>query len=406
MTRSRARGSRDHSVRATAALIRQQMLTGILEGPIPAGVWSRGSQRGSRRREQFSVGRRDWIGILQLGGARMDRCVTGTLRGIWTCCLAFGIGSGVATTCLAQSGNPADAERSFLPTPIEVPREAPMAERGGGQQQGAQLQTEILYAGTSTRDELDSARNRLPWNQLSQSTRSTVTAIVDDLSLYRRLPTVRCEVDSRTYQFMSSHPDVAVSLWRAMDISEMQMWQTGPYEYECDLQDGTLGKINVLYRDSGRQIVLCEGQFQSPLLANPISASGLMHLQTTVERAEDGRSIVTHTADVFVKFSSQTVETIAKLISPVSFKMADKNFEEITLFLRLMDHAMSQQPGWIEQMANRMDGVLPGRDQELLELTAEVFVDAQRRRLEAAGHPVSLDSIQPPVTPVSGESAM
>ena len=53
-----------------------------------------------------------------------------------------------------------------------------------------------------------------------------------------------------------------------------------------------------------------------------------------------------------------------------------------------------------------MYGVLPGRDEELLEVTAEVYVDAQRRRLEAAGRPVSLDAIQPPVTQASAESPM
>ena len=279
--------------------------------------------------------------------------------------MALGIGCGVATTGFAQFDNPADSDRSFLPTPIEVPRQAPMTERGGDQQLGEQLQTEVLYQGSSSRDELESARNRLPWNQLSRTAHGRVSAVVEDLSLYRRLPTVRCEVDSRAYHFLSNHPDVSVSLWRAMGISEMQMWQTGPYEYECDLQDGTIGVINVLYRDSGRQVVLCEGQFQSPLLANPISATGLLHLQTTIQHGEDGRTIVTHTADVFVKFSSQRVEALAKLISPLSFKMADKNFEEISLFLRLMDQAMSKQPGWVEQMAGRMDGVLPGRDEEL-----------------------------------------
>lgn len=333
----------------------------------------------------------------------MDRCETGTWRGLWTCCVILGFGCTVAGNAVAQSPGSNGSERSFLPDPIEMPRQAP-GQQEMAPQSPPQLQTQVVYTGTSSRDELENARNRLPWNQLSRTARDRVSGIVNDLSLYRRLPTVRCEVDSRAYQYLSRHPDVAVSLWRAMGISDMQMWQTGPYRYECDLKDGTMGVVSVLYRDSGRQIVLCEGQFQSPLLARPISASGLLHLQTTMQHTQDGRTIVTHTADVFVQFSSQTVETVAKLISPVTFKMADKNFEEITLFLRLMDQAMSQQPGWVEQMASRMSGVLPGRDEELLDVTAQIYVDAQRRRLQASGESVSLDAIQPPVTPTSAES--
>lgn len=316
------------------------------------------------------------------------------------------VGCLTAVSAVAQSSGAGDSQRPLLPDPLEMPRQTPVAG-GQGEQQGFEpLRTDVLYAGTSSREELDFARNRLPWNQLSRTAHARASTVVNDLSLFRRLPTVRCEVDSRTYWYLSQHPDVAVSLWRAMGISEMRMWQTGPYRYECDLRDGTFGAIDVLYRDNGRQIVICDGQFQSPVLANPIAATGLMHLQTTMQRTDDGRTIVTHTADVFVKFNSQTVEALAKLVSPVTFKMADQNFEEVTLFLRMMDQAMSRQPGWVEQMAGRMEGVLPGRDAELLELTAEVYVDAQRRRLQAAGQPVTLEAMQPPVTPASGEAPM
>lgn len=325
----------------------------------------------------------------------MDRCESATVRGLRICCVVLGVVCSTAATAFSQSTANAP-EGQFLPDPLAIPRQAP-APAAGDPQPVQALRTEVLYTGTSSREELENARNRLPWNQLSRTAHARVSTVVGDVSLYRRLPTVRCEVDSRAYHFLSQHPDVAVSLWRAMGISEMQMWQTGPYRYECDLRDGTLGAIDVLYRDAGRQVVICEGQFQSPMLANPIAATGLMHLQTTIQRTDDGRTIITHTADVFVKFSSQTVEALAKLVSPVTFKMADQNFEEVTLFLRMMDQAMARQPGWVEQMAGRMNGVLPGRSDELLEVTAQVYVDAQRRRLEATGQAVSFDAIQPPV---------
>lgn len=333
----------------------------------------------------------------------MDRCKSASLRGLRICYVLLGVCS-TAATAFAQA-NPAGADRQFMPDPLAMPRQAP-ATGPNSQQPAQQLQTQVLYAGTSSREELESARNRLPWNQLSRSAQGRVSEVVGDVSLYRRLPTIRCEVDSRAYHYLSQHPDVAVSLWRAMGISEMRMWQTGPYRYECDLRDGTVGAIDVLYRDSGRQVVICEGQFQSPLLANPIGATGVMHLQTTIQHTDDGRTLVTHTADVFVKFASQTVEALAKVVSPMTFKMADQNFEEVTLFLRMMDQAMSRQPGWVEQMAGRMDGILPGRNAELLDVTAEVYVDAQRRRLESAGQSVSLDAMQPPVRPASAESPM
>ena len=65
--------------------------------------------------------------------------------------------------------------------------------------------------------------------------------------------------------------------------------------------------------------------------------------------------------------------------------------------------AMARQPGWIERTASKLDGVIPGRDKELLDLAAKVYVDARRRELQQAGGPVSLESIRPPVQSASSK---
>ena len=84
-------------------------------------------------------------------------------------------------------------------------------------------------------------------------------------------------------------------------------------------------------------------------------------------------------------------------MAPISNKITDKNFEEITLFVRMMQLAMSQQPGWVEQMASKMDGILAGRADALLEVTAQCYIDEKRRQGVITGDPVSLKAIQPPV---------
>jgi hypothetical protein len=187
-----------------------------------------------------------------------------------------------------------------------------------------------------------------------------------------------------------------------MDISDMQLRQVSESEYEADMKDGNVGVLTVLHRSERSHLVLCEGDFKSPLLAKPIRSTGLMCLQCRHWQGEDGTDYVTHVGDVFVVFHSDAVEAIAKLISPMSFKLADKNFEEVSIFIRMMDEAMSHEPGWVERTASRLDGVIPGRDKELLEVAAKVYVDARRRELQRAGGPVSLEAIRPPVQTASG----
>jgi len=270
---------------------------------------------------------------------------------------------------------PAD---SFFPMPVTVPREAPAGD--GPTEVRERLRVTVQRPGNSSRTQLQAAVSQLPLAQLAPADRQQIAPLIDSPSLYRRLPTLQCGVDSRAYRFFTDHPDVAVSIWRVMGISEMLMWQVGPNEYETDLRDGTFGVVKVLHRSPERMLVLCQGQFKSPLLKKPIRSVALLHLQTAFGQDLSGQPIASHTGDVFVHFDSVAVEAVAKLVSPMSFQMADRNFEEVTLFLRMMDEAMSREPGWIEQTAANLQGVLPGRDQELLRVTAAVYVDAQRRQ--------------------------
>lgn len=265
------------------------------------------------------------------------------------------------------------------------------------------LRVEIAQPGNSAREELGRAIQRLPLAQLSAADRQRVSEIVRAPTLYRRLPTITCQTDPRVYSYFVTNPDVAVSIWRVMGVSDMQMRQVAANEYETDLNDGTVGIVQVLHRSANCQLVLCAGDFKSPLLARPIRSTGLMCLQTKYWQAPDGYSYITHTADVFVLFHSDAVEAIAKLISPMSFKMADRNFEEVTLFVRMMDEAMSREPGWVERTAGRMQGVIPGRDRELLDVAAQVYVDAQRRALQQAGASVTLEALRPPVQTAEGD---
>ena len=264
-----------------------------------------------------------------------------------------------------------------------------------------ELKVDTLHAGTSQKKTRDEALQMLPIAQLPASSQLMAKSVVNNASLYRRLPTIRCQVNHQVYRFFSNHPDVAVSLWRAMGVSKLQMFQTGEFEYEADAKDGTVGIITILHRTPTECLIHCSGMFQSPVLTKPIQARAIMHVRTAFDVSPEGVQMVTHTADMFVTFPSQTVETVAKAMAPISNKITDKNFEEISLFVRMMQIAMTQQPGWVEQMTGKLDGILAGRADALLEMTAQCYIDEKKRLGEISGEPVQLEAIRPPVASAS-----
>ena len=257
------------------------------------------------------------------------------------------------------------------------------------------IDVEVVSPGNSAAVVRKKALADLPLDKVAAEFRPRVDEITKSVSLFRRMPTLKFVSEREVYNFFLAHPDVAVSLWRVMDISTFEMWQTGPTGYEADSHDGSSGTIEVLHSSAERQLVLCEGSFKSPLLLKPIKARTLLHLQPTFQKTEDGQTTVTHSLDMFVSFPSQPIDITAKVISPLSHAMADRNFREVSLWVAMMNVGMLQQPDWIEQLAGKMDGVLEIRRGQLLKLALQANVAARKRELQrqAGNREVSLDEV-------------
>lgn len=243
----------------------------------------------------------------------------------------------------------------------------------------------VLQHGSSSASARKAATPQLPLDRMSPSGRQRAEELLQNVSLFRELPLLTFDVNPAVYRFFTMYPDVAVSIWRVLRISEFQMWQTGPNEYEADAGDGTTGTIDVLYRSPDEQVILCDGMLMSPILSKTIRASALMHLRSSFAAGPDGRQHVTSRLCLYVSFPSQTIEVAAKLISPLANVIIDRNFSEVSLFVYMMSLAMERQPGWVEQLAGRLEGVLEIRKSQLVDLTAQVYVEARRRELGDAG---------------------
>jgi len=241
---------------------------------------------------------------------------------------------------------------------------------------------DVDVKGTSSSAVRKEAIAELPVEKLSAENRQRVETLIKSVSFYRRLPQLTFPVDSGVYQYFLAHPDAAVSIWRAMKISKLQMWQTGRYDYEADTGDGSVGTLEVLHEGADKHLVICEGVYKSPLLTKPIEAKSLLLLQASFSRDADGIVYVTHKADLFVSFPSQTVDVVSKIISPLTVSMTDRTFSEISLFLKMMSLAMARRPDWVEQIAEKMEGVADLRRDQVLELNAQVHSAARKRSAE------------------------
>lgn len=238
---------------------------------------------------------------------------------------------------------------------------------------------ETVERGSSSRTARLAAADALPMSKMPPEHRAQAQEVIRTAALFRRLPTLRFEVEPAVYRFFTDRPEAAVSVWQALGISKFRLRALGADRFAGDAGDGTKGTISVLYRSEHQHLVLCEGDYTTPLLPKPIMARSLIHLETRFERAVDGRVVALHRADVFAAFPSQSVETVAKVVSPVSHVVMDRNFREVSLFVHMMSSAMRRQPAWVEQLAFQLEGVEDDCREGFLQLSARVYA-AERQR--------------------------
>jgi hypothetical protein len=274
-----------------------------------------------------------------------------------------------------------DARVPMPSTPVQGQR----AAAGGAKSSYPPMKVDVTMKGTSSNEALLDATNRLPFKKLNGEQQARVNAVLANNSIFRRLPQIEFDAEPEVYHWFIQNPEVAVSTWRVLKISEFELSPAGNNVWNGKAQDGSRGRIEVLHRSPNSQLILCTGEYKTPLLTRPIQATAMMHLQTQFSKKNNGEKHVTHGLDLFVAFPSQTVETVVKVISPVSNMIADRNFKELSLFVRFMSVAMQKQPGWVEQMTSRLDSVTPKQKDELLNMSARIFIASRKRTLRKDG---------------------
>ena len=115
-------------------------------------------------------------------------------------------------------------------------------------------------------------------------------------------------------------------------------------------------------------VFVCQGSYHNPLLPRPMEASALIWFRTVCTPNAESTHVVTQKADVFVRFPSSSVSALAKVLTPVTNALMDRNLFEVSLYGSMMSRAVRDEPEWVVQVAQQLEGVLPQRKNELIEV--------------------------------------
>jgi hypothetical protein len=228
----------------------------------------------------------------------------------------------------------------------------------------------------------------IPLAKFSAEDRRELEQIVDNASLYRRLPTKVVQCEPRLCSLFMEHPQVMVNVWEVLGISKVRMKPTGQATFEASDGNGTHGTIRILEsvcddNAQNRVVAIASGTYQAGGLAVPIHADCVALVRSGSVRDRDGKAFVTTRIDVFIRLEQIGVELVARTLHPLLVRVADRNFEQTVEFVSSFSEAAEKNPRGVARLAEQLDHVPRGVQQRLSEIAHEMST----RRTASASAP-------------------
>jgi hypothetical protein len=232
----------------------------------------------------------------------------------------------------------------------------------------------------------DALRN-LPLAKLTPQGRNLAQSIVDDTTVFRRLPTQQFECDADMYAFMLDYPELVINMWEVLGVTKVRLTKFGPTSWNLDDGAGTTGKIHVLYRSPAQHVVYAEGSYVGSMFPRPIRGRCIVTIRHGQGRSEDGRTIIQCRLDSFVQMDNLAVDLLAKAFHTTLGNIADHNLKEITGFVSSVHQAAETAPENLERIASKCGRIPDQTKRDFMVLADRIYQQAMGRAEVSAAAP-------------------
>lgn len=228
-----------------------------------------------------------------------------------------------------------------------------------------------IKANTS-RSARDDAFRSVPLDKLSSDSKAKVSAVLNNTTIFRRLPVQVVESEPELFHFLVRQPEVVVNIWKVMGVSNVSMDRPDDVHFRCSDGDGTTARGEFVFRNHDTQIIYAEGLYEGPLFPRPVRGQIVAVLKTAAIRETNGRYYVTARLDTFLHVDNVGVEIVAKMFQGWLGHTIDHNFNETVAFLGSVSHAAENNPQGMRRLAAKLNQVEPNRRQQFVDLTDHV----------------------------------
>ncbi len=224
----------------------------------------------------------------------------------------------------------------------------------------------------------EDARRAVPFARLDPSLTANIQRVVENPSIFRRLPLQVIDCDPKMYHFLLNNPEVIVNIWQVIGITKVQMTRTGPTRFEATDGAGAAGTVHIAYSDHDTQVIYCEGLYDGPMFPNPLRAQCVLVVKASYAQKSNRRYFVTTRCDAFIRLDHVGLELLAKTFQPMVNKSADVNFVETASFVGMVSRTSELKPAGMVKLGNRLQKVSPAVRDQFVKVTQQVAVRARQ----------------------------
>ncbi len=234
------------------------------------------------------------------------------------------------------------------------------------------------HEGSSSMEARQNAIRQVPMKLLNDQARQKLLPVLEDPSIFRRMPTQTIDSDPEMFTFLVRHPEILVNVWDIMGITNVTVERLTPFIFQGSDGAGTVCKAELIYGSDELHIYYGAGSYEGTLVGRELKGRCVCVLHSKAHRSSTGVAQVTGSMDVFLKLDNIGADLIAKTIGPFVGKTADANFVESAKFVSQLSLAAERNPVAVQQLAMKMNKVQPAvRDQFMI-----VAADVAKRNIQ------------------------
>lgn len=208
---------------------------------------------------------------------------------------------------------------------------------------------------------------------ISPEYREAVAEVLDDTSLFRRMPTQVVDCQPAMFTFLAKNPEVLVEIWRELGITKVELERIDANSFRMADGAGTTGTLTIVEQvcepnAQNRFVMFAEGGYEGKPFHKTVKAQCVLLLRSGSVVEHDGRTYVAARMDSFIHIDRASLEVFAKVVQPLVGRIADRNFADTITFVGGFSQAAEQQPARIKHLAESLENVSASRRRELTKI--------------------------------------